>query len=67
MIKLNDSFGLDQRIDNINKKMSDEHRRLGIISRALSMAELNLFKKVDSLITQSAEYKANVSRLKTKL
>lgn len=67
MIKLNDSFGLDLRIENINKQMSDEQRRLVIISKALTMADAKILKRIEALTFRSAEYKANVNRLSNKL
>ncbi|QIR16554.1 hypothetical protein [Shewanella aestuarii] len=67
MIKLNDSFGIDERLSAINQSIDDEHRKLMIIEKALGLANVALSKRIDSLNKRASETQTAVYELRSKL
>jgi len=67
MLKLNDTFGLDERIAKINENMASERRKFNLINKGLMCNEQKLNAKITSLNERLAQYANNVAILQTKI
>tara|TARA_R110002033_G_scaffold135713_4_gene175349 strand:+ start:45388 stop:45591 length:204 start_codon:yes stop_codon:yes gene_type:complete len=67
MLRLNDNYGLDERIANINEMMKAEDRKLALLDKAVLIKEQEMSNKFTYLNKQLEEYTKFVDAIFDKL
>ncbi|MBO1897631.1 hypothetical protein HNW13_017990 [Shewanella sp. BF02_Schw] len=67
MLRLNDNYGLDDRIARINEMMKAEERTLALIDKAVLVKDQEMYRSFAALNLQLDDYKRSIDGIFQKL